>query len=162
MTRWLPRLSVAFLIIPSLIALPFIDTESQIYLTIAFVATVAFAIQAAVSEPKDLLIATCLALAPIVALVGDAAPGWMIGPLTVSVLVGAELNALAWASQGASDLDDLRRRRLEDVARLAAVSLVAVAMITAASFVGGSGGALAWTVAAAALVGIGRMVFRPA
>lgn len=159
MTRTLRRASVALLVVPSLIAIPFAPTEARPYLAIAFVATVAFAIQTAVSEPKDLLIALLLALAPVVALVGDGSPDWLAGPLAVSILLGAELNALAWASQGTDRLDELRRRRLRDALSLAALALGGTLVVTGVSLVWRGGDAGSWLIAIGALIGIGRLAF---
>lgn len=158
--KLLARASVVLMLGAMVTATVHSPPGARVYLTVVAFGTAAFVIQSAVSEPRDLLVAALLCLAPVVSLVGEGSPGWLVAPLTVLILVGAELNALAWSSQGDEELDAVGRARLAGLPRLAVLGLGAALLVDLVGTLWTTGFALIFLLAVAALGGVGRLLFR--
>jgi hypothetical protein len=70
------------------------------------------ALQSVTADPRDLATALLLSLPPVLALLADAAPTWLVGPLAVLLLVAGELGAMSLDCQGATHLTAAARARL--------------------------------------------------
>ncbi len=151
--------SVAGLLGASFLAIALSPAGTTSYLVIASVASAAFAIQAAISEPKDLLLALLLCLAPVLALVGEPSPSWLVGPLAAVLLLGAELNVLGWASLEDAPEDPIRARRLADAMRLVGLGAVGGLALSALTEVWRGAGVFVFLFAAGAVAALGWVVF---
>ena len=87
-----------------------------------------------------------------------SSPSWVIGPLAVLCLVGAELNALSWELGGAEAGREAMRARGMSIARVAVAGLVAAMVVVAITRVTLLTETVATVVAAAALLGLGLVV----
>jgi hypothetical protein len=142
------------------LAIAYGPPSTAVWMVIVSVGAAAFAVQSVVSDPADLTLAMLLCAAPILTLLGEGAPGWLIGPLAVMLLVGGELNALSWASQGGEALGVVGRRRLAASLRLAGTALVAALGVTALGELWVSGRGVVFVVGVAGLAGLAAVVFR--
>lgn len=121
---------------------------------------VAAGVHAVVWEPEGLVAALLLSLGPLGALALGDRMGWMAGPLAALLLLAAELNAASWEFRGRGPFADVVRRRLASALRLAAGGAVVAVVVVVAAGVGPSlGGTLSVLVAAAAVAGLGWVVF---
>jgi hypothetical protein len=78
------------------------------------VLAMATAVQSVTAAPEDLTLAVLFTLLPLLALLEEGSPTWMIGPLGVFLLLAAELNALSWDARGPFSYTAAQRRRLVD------------------------------------------------
>lgn len=124
----------------------------------ALVAVIA-AIQGVATDPADLAAALLFSLPPVLALLTEGSPTWLIGPLGALLLLAAELSALSWECQGDNPLTTLTGRRLIGIAGLALVGLVAALVVGSVAPRVSLGGTAAVAVAAVALAAIGGAVF---
>jgi hypothetical protein len=85
------------------------------------VLAVATAVQSVSAAPEDLTLAVLFTLFPLLALLGEESPTWMIGPLGVLLFLAAELNALSWDARGPLSYTAAQRRRLVDAIILTTV-----------------------------------------
>lgn len=70
--------------------------DERVWLLFCGVLALAAALQSATSDPAALAPSLLLSLPPVVALVADGSPTWMIAPLGTALLMAGELNALSW------------------------------------------------------------------
>ncbi len=135
------------------------------WLVFSGVLAVVTSIQSVASDQRDLTAALLLSTPPVVALLADGSPTWLIGPLAVLLLIAAELSALSWDARGVrggSSLTHAQRQRLLDIAPLALLGFAGSVVVGAAAMVAVPGGTLAVGLAAIALAVLGRTVFRRA
>lgn len=118
------------------------------------------AVQGVGSDPADLAPALVFSLPPVLALLVDGSPTWLIGPLGALLLLSAELGALSWDCQREAPLNTIRRRRLRRVAVLAALGLGAALVVPAVALAPLSGGTAALVIAALAFAAVGPVLFR--
>jgi hypothetical protein len=116
------------------------------------------AVQAAARDPAALRWAILVSLPPVVALVADESPTWLVGPLGALLLVAAELNAVSWRLRGKDSPDDLRRRLL-NIAQLGALGIAGSLAVWLMSSVPTPGGMAALFVGVAALAGLASVTF---
>lgn len=132
--------------------------DLRVWLLLCGALAVIAAAQAATLDPSDLTPALLLSLPPVIALLADGSPTWMIGPLGALLLVAGELNVLSWESQGIGPASGARRRLL-NTTRLAGLGLAAalpVALLDAGQWLSGTTAVL---LAAGAIAGLGALVF---
>lgn len=117
------------------------------------------AVQAATSEPRDLVPALLFALVPVVGLVSRGAPSWLGPPFAGLLLLAAELNALTWEGPARMLEDGVLSTRLQEAGLVAAVGLGLAVLLGAIARIGLPGGT--WAVAAGSLglVGVAFVVF---
>lgn len=152
--------SVAIIAAVVVVAAALGPDDSRPWLLFCGLLAVAAALQSVVSEPRDLAPALLFSLPPVVALLAEGSPTWLIGPLGVALLVAGELNALSWKSQAAGSSDAARPGRLLDVGQLAALGLGGSAAIAALGRISVLEGTAAVVAAAAAIATVGFIVFR--
>lgn len=164
MRPW-PRLilgscSVAIIAVVAVTAAALGPEAAQPWLLLSAGVAVITAVQGAASDPGDLAPALLFGLPPVIGLLADGSPTWLIGPLAVLLLVAGELNALAWESRGSGPLSTMRRHRLRSVGQLAAVGLVASLLVWMVGQGPAPRGTVAAVVAGVALAALGGVVFR--
>jgi hypothetical protein len=130
--------------------------ETGSLLAVPGVAAIALSVSSVVAEPRELLAALFLATAPTMALVHPEASSWMIGPIAVLLLLGAELNAWSWELGGSEPIE--WRRRLVSIVQLAAMGLAASLVVGIAARAVWLNGLVAVGVAAAAIAALGWMI----
>lgn len=118
------------------------------------------AIQAAASDPADLAPALLFSLPPVIALLADGSPTWLVGPLGACLLLAGELSALSWESQGTRPLSAVRQHRLRGTAQLVSLGLIASLGVAMVGRIPSPGGTVAVVVSAAALAALARVLFR--
>ena len=163
MNRWRLATAVASVGITAavgLVAVAFAPGTLQVYLSIFALVAVALTLPGVFVEPRDLTWPLLFSLPPVVALVSEGSPTWLIAPLAALLLVAAELNALSWASEGPDPDDWIRSRRLKRIGILGGAGLVAAACVLALAGVRWMTGTWAVLLSAAAIAGIGALVFR--
>jgi hypothetical protein len=146
--------SCGLLALSALIAIPGGTAESRVWMYGVGIALVVFAIQSGISDPSDLAFALVLGAAPLLAMLAGEGATWLIGPLAVLLLLGGELNALAWVHQGREALDDVGRRRLMASLRVAVVALIASLGVSGLGRILTSGTGVAYLLGAIGLVGM--------
>ncbi len=151
--------SVAAIALAVLVALAVGPRQHRAWLTISGLVGVAMAFPSLFTDPRDLLPSLVFSLPPVMALVADPGTGWLVGPLGVLVLVGAELNAACWAAEGSSVLHGAVRGRLLRIGQLALWGLGASVAATLAARLTWLDSTLAVVVAAGALAGLATVVF---
>lgn len=121
---------------------------------------VAAGIHAVIWEPEGLVAALLLSLGPLGALALSDQHGWVAGPLAALLLLAAELNAASWEFRGRGPFLMIARRRVASALRLAAGGAVAAVIVVVAAGVGPPlGGTLSMLAAAAAVAGLGWVLF---
>jgi len=93
------------------------------------VLAVATAVQSVTATPEDLTLAVLFTLLPLLALLEEGSPTWMIGLLGVVLFLAAELNALSWDARGPFSFTTAQRRRLVDSLILTAVGSSGVLIV---------------------------------
>lgn len=141
------------------IGIAFGPPEAGGWLLIAAVPAVILTIQAAGSDPRDLIPAVLLGLFPVLALLLDGSPAWLIGPLAACLLLACELAALSWECQGERGLSPARRRRLLAAIRLGAIAAAAGLAIGLIGATGVRAGTALVLGSMAALAGMGAVLF---
>lgn len=129
------------------------------WLLLCGVAAVVTAIQSAAADPRDLPAALLLSLPPIASLVAEGSPAWLVGPFSALLLAAGELNALSWRAVAPQPLSAVNRRRLRAIVALASIGVSAGLVVTLATRVPVLTGIAAVAAGAAALIGIGVIVF---
>lgn len=152
--------SVAILAAAGLTAVAVGPSDSRLWLAFCVVFAVATAVQAVASEPRELTAALLFSLPPVISLVAEGSPTWLVGPLGVSLLLAGELNALSWDFRGRGVGGAVPVRRLERVGLLTALAFAAVLTVAAASEISILGGTTAFALAAVALTVLGEVLFR--
>jgi hypothetical protein len=119
------------------------------------------ALQSVAADPRDLAPALLLTLLPVLGLMADGAPTWLVAPLAVLLLTASELGALSWDCRGAATMTPAARAQLLAIAPLAGIGLLAalLAGLVARLPVPAAGIALAGAAAAAAAAA--HLLFRP-
>ncbi|NIS33410.1 MAG: hypothetical protein GWN07_23095, partial [Actinobacteria bacterium] len=79
------------------------------------------AVQSAASNPAGFTSALYFSLPPVIALLAEDSPTWLIGPLGALLLVASELGALSRELHGTGPIDALAWRRLLNIGRLGAL-----------------------------------------
>lgn len=118
------------------------------------------AIQAVTSDPADLAPALLFSLPPVIALLADGSPTWLIGPLGALLLLAGELSALSWDLTGTKPMSTLRRQRLRSMGQLTVLALAASLLVTIVGRAPSPRGTVAALLAATALTAFGGVVFR--
>lgn len=152
--------SVAIVAVVVVAAAALAPDGARPWLLLSGVLAVVAAVQGVASDPRDLATALLLSLPPVIALVADGSPTWLIGPLGALLLVAGELNALSWECQVARPIGPVKRRRLLATGQLASIGVaasLAVGVVARGPWPGGTATAV---VAAAALAALGGVVFR--
>lgn len=121
---------------------------------------IVIAMQAAIRDPAALAGALLFSLPPVIALVADDSPTWLIGPLGVMLLVASELNALKWELRGAGPKEAVAPR-LRSIGHLGALGLaasLAVGVVATGPSLGGTAAVIlgGTALAALAIVSFGR------
>jgi hypothetical protein len=124
----------------------------------AILATVT-AVQAASSEPQDLIPALLFALTPVVGLVSKGAPSWLGPPFAALLLLAAELNALSWEGPTRMLLDGALTTRLREAGLVAMLGLGLGGLLGAIAGITFHGGTWEVGVGSAGLVGVASIVF---
>lgn len=151
--------SVALVAAVGLSATRLSTSDSKVWLYFCVALAVATAFQSVASEPRDLTPALLFSLPPIMALVAKGSPTWLVGPLGVLLLLAGELSALSWEFHGEGPAVAVTVRRLRRTAPLVALALAAAVSVYVASRLLVVEGTPAFMAAAAALAGIGWVVF---
>lgn len=142
------------------IAAPLGPAGARRWLIASAVVAVIAAVQTVASDPRDLKTALLLGLPPVIALLAEGAPTWLIAPLGVLLLVAAETGTMSWACQDAERLTAVQRRHLATLAGLGTVGLLAgLAVVLAVPRLPGAG-TVPLLLAAAGLAGLGLLLFR--
>lgn len=128
--------------------------EHRVWLGVSGLMGLAMTFPSLFVDPRDLLPALVFSAAPVMALVSDGSPGWLIAPLAVLLLVAGELNACYWQSAGPAGLRGYGLRRLTRIAQLSAITLVGSLAVAAAARAEWLDSTLAVGVASAALAGL--------
>lgn len=152
--------SVAIVAAVGLSATRVSTSDPKVWLYFCVALAVATAFQSVTSEPRDLTPALLFSVPPVMALVAEGSPTWLIGPLGVLLLLAGELSALSWEFQGEDRPGPVTVRRLGRTALLVALALAASVTVDVASRLPILEGTPAFMMAAAALAGIGLVVFR--
>lgn len=139
-------------------ALYFGPPQYRVWLGVSGILGLAMTFPSLFVDPRDLLPALVFSAAPVMALVSDGAPTWLIAPLAVLLLLGGELNAYCWESDGPEGLAREGRQRLVRIAQLGAVALVASLAVAAAAQKAWLDSTAAVAVAASALVGLAWVI----
>lgn len=121
---------------------------------------VIMAVQSAMFDPRELVLAMLFSLPPVLALVADGSPTWLIGPLSVLLLVAGELNALCWDAPSTGPLDAVKRRRLLRAGQLAGLGLAGSLLVMAVGSGPSPDGTLTVAVASLLLAVLGSAVLR--
>lgn len=135
--------------------------EAQPWLLFCGVAALIAAVQSAASDPSDLGLALLLSLPPVIFLVADGSPTWLVGPFGALLLIAGELNARSWECEGAGPVSATNWRRLKDTGQLSSLALAASLVVGAVASGLSPGGAVAALLAATAIATAGLVVFRP-
>ncbi|MGD2068899.1 MAG: hypothetical protein PVI57_09535 [Gemmatimonadota bacterium] len=151
--------SVAIVAVVGLSATSLSTADSKVWLYFCVALAGATAFQSVASEPRDLMPALLFSLPPVMALAAEGSPTWLIGPFGVLLLLAAELSALSWEFQGEGPPAPVTIRRLGRIAPLVALALAASVTVYIASWAPVLRGTPAFMLAAAALAGIGWVVF---
>lgn len=133
----------------------------RVWLAVSGGVGVAIAVSSVVAEPRELLVALVFSLAPVASLAADGSPAWMIGPLATLLLVGAELNALSWEAGESASARSMERARLSAVVGLGLAGLTASLLVSRLAEVALFDQTLAVGVGAAAMAGLGWLLFPP-
>lgn len=152
--------SVAIVAVVVVAAAALAPEEARPWLLLSGVLAVVAGVQGVASDPSDLATALLLSLPPVIALVADGSPTWMIGPLGALLLVAGELNVLSWECQVARPIGPVNRRRLVSTGQLASMGVAASLAVGLVARGPWPGGMAAAAVAAAALAALGGVVFR--
>ena len=131
----------------------------RLWLLLCSVVAVGAALQSVALDPPDLTTALLFSLGPLIGLLADGSPAWLIGPFAALLLLAAELNALSWACQAEGSMTSRQRRRLLNSGRLAALAFVAASIVSAIARTPMAGGTLALILAVALLAVLGRSLF---
>ena len=150
--------SVAAIAVVVLVALPLEPRESRVWLSLIGAVAVGMSISSVIAEPRELLAALVLGAAPVMGLAGNGSTAWLIGPLGVLLLVGAELNAWSWELGGGTARERDPRRRVGAIMQLAVIGLLSAAAVAVAARSAPVGGLVAVTLAAVALAGLGSVI----
>jgi hypothetical protein len=128
---------------------------TRAWLVIPGLAAIALSVSSVVAEPRELLAALVLGATPAMGLADQDALQWLIGPVAVLLLIGAELNAWSWELVGHDPTGRDHRRRLSGIARSAATGLAASLGVSLAARSTLLDGLAAVALASAALAGLG-------
>lgn len=123
------------------------------------VAAVGVAAQTAALEFAALRWALLFSMPPVIALVAEGSPTWLIGPLATLLFVASELCALSWEIRGAGSSAPIPWDRLRIVGQLGALGLVASLAVEGIASGPVLGGTLAVVLGGIALVGLALAVF---
>ncbi len=145
-----------------LIALAAGTSPHRVWLGISGLLGVALTFPSLVTDPRDLLPALVFCVPPVIALAGDPGTTWLIGPLAVLLLVGAELGAASWEAEGKRASRGAGVQRTRRIGQLAALSLVGAVAVTFAARLVWLESTVAVVVAAGALAGLAGVTFTPA
>jgi len=159
--RWV--LASAFLVVfvgAVALAVALGPREARVLLVALGILAVAAAVQSVTSEPRDLIPALVLALPPVIALVADGSPTWLIGPLAVLLFLAGELNTLSWECRGPFPMSAVQRRLLLDALALSLLALAGVLVVEAVVTLEVAGGRIAAALAALALGSLGLVMFQ--
>ena len=166
MNRW--RLatagaSVGTIAVVVVVAVAFAPATLGVWLSFFALLAVALALPGVFVEPRDLTWPLLLSLPPVVALLSDGSPTWLIAPLAALLLVAAELNALSWACEGPDPDSRIRIRRLGQIGVMGVVGLGAAGVVVGVAGAGAEllDGSWAVLVSGAAIAGIGMRLFQP-
>lgn len=132
--------------------------DVRTWLMLCGIIAVLAALQSAALDPSDLAVALLFSAPPVIALVADGSPTWLIGPLAALLLVAGELNALSWECLGTEPTGGVVPRLL-NIGRVAALGMAVSLPIGVITPGGVPGGALVVAVAAAVLALAGSAVF---
>lgn len=150
--------SVAAIATAVVTALHFGPPQHRVWLSVLGILGLAMAFPSLFVDPRDLLPALVFSAAPVMALVSDGAPAWLIAPLAVLLLLGGELNAHCWELDGPKSLAPEGRQRLVRIGQLCAVALVGSLAVAVTAQRAWLDSTLAVAVAASALVGLGWVI----
>jgi hypothetical protein len=152
--------SVALIASVNGMALALGPEHARVWLLVSGLLAIGSALQSIAWEPDDLMAALLFSLPPVIALVADGSPTWLIGPLGALLLVAAELNVLSWDYDGVAPGDDVLRQRLRSIGMLGALGLGLSLIVYAAGGLPAPGSAVVVIIAAGAVVALGRLLFR--
>lgn len=110
-------------------------------------------------DPRALTVALLVSVAPVVALLADGSPTWLVGPLAALLLVAGELNVLGWELRGRGATADVPRHRLAEIGKLGALGAAAALAIGLATPAPAFGGMPALLLAAVAFVVLAGVLF---
>jgi hypothetical protein len=147
--------SVALVALVNVGALAATPPGSGTWLTMFAVLAVAAAIQSALWDASDLVLALLFSIPPVAALAAYPGRAWLIAPLAAALLVAGELNSLGWELRGMRATDATGRVR--GIVRLGLTSFGAalvVAGVAARPLPLGPAAALAGAMAFIALAGV--------
>lgn len=150
--------SVAAIATAVVTALYFGPPQHRVWLSVSGILGLAMTFPSLFVDPRDLLPALVFSAAPVMALVSDGAPAWLIAPLAVLLLLGGELNAWCWESDGPRGLSREGRQRLVRIGQLCAVALAGSLAVVAAAQWAWLDSTVAVTVAASALAGLAWLI----
>lgn len=153
--------SVSIITVVVVVAAALGPNETQPWLLFCGVAALVAAVQSATSDPADVAYALLLSLPPVIALVAEGSPTWLVGPFGALLLVAGELNALSWACEGAGPMSARNRRRLLSTGQISSLGLAASLVVGAVAPGPWPGGTAAALSAATAVAMVGLIVFRP-
>jgi hypothetical protein len=131
----------------------------RLWLLLCSAIAVGAALQSVALDPPDLTTALLFSLGPLLGLLADGSPAWLIGPLAALLLLAAELNALSWACQADGSMNARHQRRLRSAGWLAALAFAAASVVSAVAHVPAAGGTLSLILAVALLAALGGWLF---
>lgn len=123
------------------------------------VAAVGVAAQTAALEFGALKWALLFSMAPLIALVAEGSPTWLVGPLATLLLIASQLCALSWEIRGVGSNAAIPWDRLRIVGQLGALGLVASLAVERIASGPVLGGTLAIVLGGIALAGLALTVF---
>lgn len=153
-------LSVACFCVAVLTALTFVPRVVRGWLVVSGGVGIAMSVSSAVANPRELTVALLASLAPVLGLVSDGSPSWLIGPLAVALLVGAELNSWSWSAPAVKVHPESVRARGRGLVVLALGGLALSLSVSAAARFAVPGQAAAVVVSSLVLAGLGWLLFR--
>lgn len=131
----------------------------RLWLLLCSIIAIGAALQSVALDPPDLTTSLLFSLGPLLGLLADGSPAWLIGPLAALLLLAAELNALSWAGQAEGSMSARHRRRLLNSGRLATLACVTAFAVSMIARTPVAGGTLALFLAVALFAALGGALF---
>lgn len=152
--------TLGIIAVVNLTAASFGPADSRWLLLLSGFFAIGAAFQSVAWEPSDLLPALLFSLPPVMSLVADGSPAWLIAILGALLLAAAELHALGWECDGVGPSGAATRRRFRTIAELTLAGAAAGALVLAFGTIPLFAGVAAVVTGGVAIALISLLLFR--